>query len=50
MIALLGNDPALAMWKGADEPWLATFAPEELQYAYCVATSRGEAGWCQARR
>ena len=48
VIALLGNDPALAMWKGADEPWLARFAPEELQYAYCVATSRGEAGWCQA--
>ena len=48
VIALLENDPALAMWKGADEPWLARFAPEELQYAYCVATSRGEAGWCQA--
>ena len=30
------------MWKGADEPQLAGFQPEELQYAYCVATSRGE--------
>jgi hypothetical protein len=47
VIALLEGSPALALWKGADEPWLATFAPEELQYAYCVATSRGAAGWCQ---
>jgi len=40
---------ALAMWKGADEPWLAGFEPEELQYAYCVATSRGEPSWCGGR-
>jgi hypothetical protein len=37
---------ALAMWKGADEPQLAGFEPEKLQYAYCVATSRGEPSWC----
>jgi hypothetical protein len=52
VIRLLEGDPsatALAMWKGADEPWLAGFAPEELQYAYCVATSRGEPGWCGGR-
>jgi hypothetical protein len=47
VIDLLGNDPALAMWKGADEPWLAGFAPEALQYAYCVATSRGDQSWCE---
>lgn len=49
VVALLEGDPsaaALAMWKGADEPWLAGFAPEKLQYAYCVATSRGEPAWC----
>jgi hypothetical protein len=40
---------ALAMWKGADEPQLAGFQPEELQYAYCVATSRGEPSWCGGR-
>jgi hypothetical protein len=37
---------AIAMWKGADEPWLAGFAPAQLQYAYCVATSRGDPAWC----
>jgi hypothetical protein len=47
VIALLGNDPALALWKGADEPHWAGFEPEQLQYAYCVATARGAAGWCQ---
>jgi hypothetical protein len=41
--------PALAMWKGADEPQWAGFQPEELQYAYCVATSRGEPSWCGGR-
>ncbi|MGH3084436.1 MAG: hypothetical protein ACRDNP_10350, partial [Gaiellaceae bacterium] len=49
VIGLLEDDPALAMWKGADEPWLAGFAPEKLQYAYCVATSRGNPGWCLGR-
>jgi hypothetical protein len=47
VIALLEGSPALALWKGADEPHWAGFEPEELQYAYCVATSRGAAGWCQ---
>jgi hypothetical protein len=46
VITLLGNHPALAMWKGADEPQLAGFEPERLQYAYCVATSRGHESWC----
>jgi hypothetical protein len=49
VISLLENDPsatALAMWKGADEPWLAGFLPAVLQYAYCVATAGGDPGWC----
>jgi hypothetical protein len=52
VIRRLESDPsgsALAMWKGADEPQLAGFEPEELQYAYCVATSRGDASWCGGR-
>jgi hypothetical protein len=49
VIGLLKGSPALAMWKGADEPQLAGFAPEELQYAYCVATSRGNPTWCAGR-
>jgi hypothetical protein len=47
VIDLLKNAPALAMWKGADEPQLAGFEPEQLQYAYCVATSRGHESWCE---
>jgi hypothetical protein len=47
VIDSLSDDPALAMWKGADEPWLARFTPETLQYAYCVATSVGMPSWCQ---
>ena len=47
VIGLLEDDPAMAMWKGADEPFWSGFPPAALQYAYCVATSRGEAGWCQ---
>lgn len=52
VISRLETDPsstALAMWKGADEPQWADFAPEELQYAYCVATSRGQPTWCGGR-
>lgn len=52
VVAQLETDrsaPALAMWKGADEPWLAGFAPEKLQYAFCVATSRGDDSWCGGR-
>jgi hypothetical protein len=43
------SSTALAMWKGADEPQWAGFEPEELQYAYCVATSRGKPSWCGGR-
>jgi hypothetical protein len=47
VINLLEHDPALAMWKGADEPWLAGFTPEELRYAFCVSTSVGVPSWCE---
>jgi hypothetical protein len=46
VLDLLKDDPALAMWKGADEPQWAGFAPEQLQYAYCVSTSVGVPSWC----
>ena len=54
VIALLEGDPsasALAMWKGADEPWWPNgrLQPDDLQYAYCVATSRGDPSWCAGR-
>ncbi|MDQ3777367.1 MAG: hypothetical protein M3310_00635, partial [Actinomycetota bacterium] len=52
VISTLEGDPsgaAIGMWKGADEPWLAGFPPADLQYAYCVATSRGEPSWCGGR-
>jgi hypothetical protein len=52
VISLLENDPsasALALWKGADEPWLGPFEPVDLQYAYCAGTSRGQPGWCANR-
>jgi hypothetical protein len=34
------------MWKGADEPWWAKTPAEDLRFAYCRGTSRGEPGWC----
>jgi hypothetical protein len=49
VIGLLDDDPALALWKGADEPLWVGMEPEELQYAYCLSTSRGEPGWCLGR-
>jgi hypothetical protein len=53
VIALLKGDPsasALAMWKGADEPWWGPgFTPSQLQYAYCAATGRGNPAWCEAQ-
>jgi hypothetical protein len=46
--ALKSDDDAgaIAMWKGADEPFWADTKPDALQYAYCRATSRGEVAWC----
>jgi hypothetical protein len=37
---------AIGLWKGADEPWWAKTTPEQLRFAYCLGTSRGEPGWC----
>jgi hypothetical protein len=37
---------AIGMWKGADEPLWSGFPPSALQFAYCLATSRGERSWC----
>jgi hypothetical protein len=37
---------ALAMWKGADEPFWGRRTPSSLQFAYCLGTSRGNASWC----
>ena len=38
--------PAIAMWKGADEPLWSGIAPGALQFAYCRATGRGTSSWC----
>jgi hypothetical protein len=49
VISSLEGDPsgsAIGMWKGADEPLWSGFAPPSLQFAYCLATSRGERSWC----
>jgi hypothetical protein len=49
VVSSLEADPsgsAIGMWKGADEPLWSGFAPPSLQFAYCLATSRGERSWC----
>jgi Ca2+-binding RTX toxin-like protein len=38
--------PAIAVWKGADEPQWSNIPPSALQYAYCRATGHGDASWC----
>jgi hypothetical protein len=53
VIASLKRDPsgsAIAMWKGADEPWRYRTTVPSLRYAYCIATSRGDRRWCEGRR
>jgi hypothetical protein len=40
---------ALAMWKGADEPWWGGRSPASLQFAYCLGTSRGQPSWCAGK-
>jgi hypothetical protein len=37
---------AIGMWKGADEPFHVGTGPEELQFSYCLSTSRGDPAWC----
>jgi hypothetical protein len=49
LITSLEADPsgtAIGIWKGADEPLWSGFPPSSLQFAYCLATSRGERSWC----
>lgn len=50
VITELENDPGgsqgIGMWKGADEPWWNGISPTSLQFAYCLATSRGDPSWC----
>jgi hypothetical protein len=38
--------PAIAMWKGADEPLWAGIAPSALRLAFCRSTGRGDSTWC----
>ena len=38
--------PAIAMWKGADEPLWSGIPASALQFAYCRSTGRGTASWC----
>jgi hypothetical protein len=50
VVGLLEGDPsasALAMWKGYDEPFWGRRPPQDLQFAYCIGTSRGDARWCE---
>jgi len=37
---------AIALWKGADEPFWTKTPAEQLRYAYCLGTSRGDSDWC----
>jgi hypothetical protein len=49
VITSLEDDPsgaAIGMWKGADEPLWSGFPPSSLQFAYCLATTRGDPSWC----
>jgi hypothetical protein len=46
VVTRLADDPALALWKGADEPFWVGYPPSSLTYAYCLTTARGDATWC----
>src|SRR4051794_11999044 len=46
VVGALEGDPAVAMWKGADEPWWSGFDPASLQFSYCRSTGRGQPAWC----
>lgn len=51
VVGALEADPsgsALAMWKGADEPWRFRMRPASLRFAYCLATGRHRK-WCAGR-
>jgi hypothetical protein len=46
VVATLEGDAGFGLWKGYDEPWWSGIQPSQLQYAYCMATSRGSLSWC----
>jgi hypothetical protein len=49
VVAALEGDPsgsAVALWKGADEPFWAGLQPPALQFAYCLGTSSHWPDWC----
>jgi hypothetical protein len=51
VVALLEGDPsrtALAMWKGYDEPFWGGRPADDLKFAYCIGTSRGDPRWCES--
>jgi hypothetical protein len=52
VITTLKGDPGggagIGMWKGADEPWWSGIPVSSLQFAYCLATSRGDSDWCSS--
>jgi hypothetical protein len=53
VIGALEADPsaaAIAMWKGADEPWRFRIRPSSLRFAYCLGTGRGRRSWCGGQR
>jgi len=48
VVGKLEADPsgsAVALWKGADEPWKYRMRPQSLRFAYCLATGKRPA-WC----
>jgi hypothetical protein len=52
VVNALEGDPsvsALALWKGYDEPFWGRRPPADLQFAYCIGTSRGDPRWCETR-
>jgi hypothetical protein len=46
VVTTLADDPGLALWNGAGEPWWVGWDWPSLTYAYCSSTSRGDATWC----
>ena len=53
VVGTLEADPsasAIALWKGADEPWRFRMRPASLRYGYCLATGRHRAGVRGVRR
>ncbi len=51
VVGTLEADPsasAIALWKGADEPWRFRMRPASLRYGYCLATGKRHS-WCAGR-